>query len=207
MGRVQDLVDGVLSEGGFDATPAQALRWLSARHGRMVVRARCFRKTVSVGPTVALQQEYALPPELRGIFSVAVAGVPYGEARHGDIAAQAQSRLWLCGTGGVVTGEEDTDGLGTLALIPPPGAGLDVTVRGFFWPSALLTADDTTLKTPEEYDDPLIAGGIATGYRRLLARPDLAGPFETDYANGCEELRLDTKRRYKQQGPAQIRLA
>lgn len=208
MGRVQDIVDDILNEGGFDATPAQALRWATRRHRKMVVRARCLRKTVtSAGPTVATQRDYALPADIRGIFEVTVAGITYGEGWHTDISAQFQNRLWLCGTGGVTAGEEDASGLGELALIPTPTAGGDeIGVRGFFAPPDLLVADDTTLKVPSDYDDALVAGGIATGYRRLLARPDLAGPFEQDFSNACEELRLDTNRKYGR-GVAQIRVA
>lgn len=208
MGRVQDIVDDILNEGGFDATPAQALRWATRRHRRLVVRARCYRKTVSIGLTVASTRDYALPTELRGIFSVTVAGVTYGDGRHSDISAEAQRRLWLCGTGGVTTDEEDANGLGELALIPTPTTGgSDIAVRGFFAPPDLSLSDDTTLKSPSDYDDVLVAGGIGTGYRRLLARPDLAGPFEQEFGNGCEELRLDTKKKYRKQGPATIRVA
>jgi hypothetical protein len=207
VGRVQDIVDAILTEGGFDATQAQALAWTSARHRKMVVRARCYRKTASIGPTVALTRDYALPTDLRGIFEVTVAGVTYGNGHHVDISTEAQGRLWLCGTGGVTAPEETAAGLGELALIPTPSTGGDdVSVRGFFSPPGLLTTDDTTLKVSDDYDDALIAGGIATGYRRLLARPDLAGPFETDFGNACEELRVDTNRKYRGPGPAQIRV-
>jgi hypothetical protein len=201
------MVDDVLNEGGFDATPAQALRWLTRRHRRLVVRSRCYRKTASIGPTVALTRDYALPVDIRGIFEVDVAGVRYGDGRHSDISAQAQSRLWICGTGGVTTDEEDANGLGELALIPTPDTGgSTITVRGFFAPPDLLTADDTTLKSPSDYDDVLVAGAISTAYRRLLARPDLAGPFEQDFGNGCEELRVDTNRKYRGQGAVQMRV-
>lgn len=207
MGRVQDLVDALKVQGGFDVTDPVALGLLSARHRRMVVRARCYRKTVSIGPTVATIRDYALPTDLRGIFEVTVAGLTYGDGRHTDISAQAQSLLWLCGTGGVTAPEEDVSGLGELALIPTPtSGGSDIAVRGFFSPPALDVSLDSTLKVPEEYDEKLVDGAIGTAYRRLLARPDLAGPFETDFSNACEELRIATKHKYRRQGPAEIRI-
>jgi hypothetical protein len=209
VGRVQDLVDDVTNEGSFDATAAQVLRALTRRHRKMVVRARCYRKTVSLGSTVVSQRDYALPTDLRGIFEVTVAGITYGDARHVDISSQFQGLLWLCGTGGVAAPEEDASGLGELALIPTPGtAGDDISVRGFFAPPDLLTADDTTLKVPSDYDEELKAGGIAELLRGALGdfRADIAAPFDQVFQQGCEELRVDTNRKYRAPGPAQIRV-
>jgi len=172
------------------------------------VRARCFRKTVSLGSTVANQRDYALPTDLRGIFEVTVAGITYGDARHVDISSQFQGLLWLCGTGGVVAPEEDSSGLGELALIPTPGtAGDDIAVRGFFAPPDLLTADDTTLKIPSDYDEALKEGGIAALMSGALGdfRSDLAQDHEQKFQQGCEELRVDTNRRYSS-SPAQLRV-
>lgn len=211
MGRVQDLVTEVLAEGEFDATDAQALRALTRRHRKMVVRAECYRKTVPVGPTVADVRDYALPADLRGIYSVTVGGITYGDGRHVDISSQAQGLLWLSGPGGIVAAEEDSSGLGELALIPTPSSpgGDTIDVRGFFAPPDLDVGDDSTLKIPSDYDDALAAGAIATLMRRGTGdfRSDIAQPFESEFSDACEELRRQVKRAVHGSGPAQIRVA
>jgi hypothetical protein len=209
VGRVSDLVAEVLAEGEFDATDAQALRALTRRHRKMVVRARCFRKTVSVGPTVALQRDYALPTDLFEIFEVTVDGVTYGNARHVDLSTEAQGTLWLAGPGGVSTEEEDTAGVGTLALIPTPGdGGSVVNVRGAFSPPDLSVSDDTTLKITPDFDDALAAGAIGSLMRRGTGdfRADIAQSFEQEWSDACEELRRQTNRRYRGPGPTMIRV-
>lgn len=211
MGRVQDLVDYVLNEGIFDATSAQALRWLTWRHRKMVVRSRCYRKTASAGTTAIGTRDYALPAGIVEIFEVQVAGVTYGKGRHEDISAQSQSLLWLWGTGGVVSPEESATGGLELALIPTPTtAGDAITVRGAFLPPAdLLTADDTTLLIPADFDEALGAGGIAMGMSGGPGdyRADLAQGFESKFDTACEELRRQVDRRYRTNGPATIRIA
>lgn len=203
-------MDDVLNEGVFDATSAQALRWLTRRHRTMVARSRCYRKTASLGSTVVGQQEYALPTGLISIDEVTVAGVTYGPGWHRDISSDAQGLLWLCGTGGVYTPEESVSGAAALTLIPAPTtAGDDVSIRGVFLPPAdLSVSDDATILIPAQYDDGLVAGAMATALMRGPGdfRQDLAQGFEQAFVDTCEELRRDVSRRYRGAGGARIRV-
>lgn len=204
---VQQLVDDVRVEGAFDVTPEQALRWLTRRHRKMVARARCYRKTVSIGPTVADQRDYALPEGVVQLFELTVDGVTYGNGRHADLAQGAQGYLLLSDSGGVVVAEEDEAGASEVALYPTPTtAGSEVLVRATFLPPDLDVADDSTLKIPGDFTDALVAGAIATGLRRVEHRSDLAQPHEQEFADACEELRRQVNRRYRGPGPAQIRV-
>jgi hypothetical protein len=200
---VQELVDAVLQEGQFDATQAQALRWLSTRQQKMVTRARALRKSTTI-QTMAGQQEYLLPEGIVQIMEVRVDGVVYGRALHSDIG---NSFIVLEGEGGVVAPEEESGGELSIALIPTPTTGgKDIVVRASMTPPELDVGDNNTLKVPLEHQDALISGAIATALQRLESRPDLAQSYETQFADACEEWRQQISRRYRGTGPARIRL-
>lgn len=204
---VQQLVTDVREEGQFDATEAQVLNWLTRRHRKMVVRSRCFRKTVSLGSTGAGQRGYALPAEVVEILELRVAGAVYGNARHEDLAQGARGWLWLGGDGGVAARDDDEDGVEMIALYPTPTvAGDSIEIFAAVRPPDLVIGTDSTLRIPEDFTDQLVAGAIATGLRRLEHRPDLAQPYEQDFADGCEELRRQVQRKHRGSGPQQIRV-
>lgn len=207
MGEVQQLVDDVLLEGVFDATSAQALRWLTRRHRKMVARSRCYRYEASLGGTVAAQGEYALPAGLVEVDEVTVGGDAYGKANHVDAGRIAAGRMFILGSGGLFSGGEDTVGGQTVTLSPvPTDNDLPIVLRGSFLPPDLQTADDSTLKIPADFTDALVSGAIATGLSRTENRPDLAQYHEQTFADACEELRRQVNRRYRGSGPATIRV-
>lgn len=210
---VASLVANVLTEGNFDATEPQILQWLTRRQRQMCARSRCFRKRLSIGPTVSEQQDYTVPTGVVEIREVLVNGVTYGTARHSDLAQGAQGYLWLGGIyqaigGGVATRDDDATGATKLALFPvPTEAGLEVSLIAVCLPPDLVVGEDTTIKVPGDFLDALVAGAIATGLTRIESRPDLASTFESIFSNGCLELEKQVNRRFRGQGPAQIRVA
>lgn len=207
MATVQGLIDQVKSEATFDVTDAQALAWLDRRHKKMVVRARALRKSVSVGPTVANQRDYALPADNVEVHEILVDGTPYGRATHTDLAYGALGWVVLDGVGGVASSEETATGGAEIALYPTPTqSGLTITVRGVFRPADLVVGQDTAIMVPDEFLDSLVSGAIATGLARKDYRPDLAQSFEADYENACEEWRRQLRRRYRGAGPTPIRI-
>lgn len=206
---VSQLVDDVITEGGFDVDTPRALRWLNRRFKFMVGEARAYRKVVSVATTVAGQAFYAFSPVEAYTFEIN--GVPYGKARRADIYDNAQGTLIWEGAGGLIVGGADATGAKGITLIPTPTqAGLAITSFAAVVP-ADLTADaagDTLLAAilDGEFADELVSGAIATGHLRVDGRPDLAAPHEQVFAGGVERLRMRTKRRYRGGGPAQIRI-
>lgn len=208
MATVQGLIDQVKTEAQFDVDDSAALNWLDRRHKVMVIRARAYRKTVSIsGGTVANQSDYALPSDLVEIEQVTVDGMPYGQAMHTDLAYGAQGWIMLSGIGGVVASEEDATGGPEIALYPTPtDVGKVIQVRGIFRPSDLVVGTDSTIRVPDEFLDALVSGAIATGLNRQEYRPDLAQTFEQDFSNACEEWRRQVRRRYRGAGPATIRI-
>lgn len=208
---VASLVQNVLTEGNFDATEAQVLQWLTRRQRQMCSRSRCYRKKLSIGPTVANQQGYSVPKEVVEIREVLVNGITYGTGRHSDLAQGAQGYIWLDGMylngGGIATRDDDSSGATKLALYPiPTEAGLEVTLIAVCLPPDLVVGEDGTIKIPGDFLDALVAGAIATGLTRTEARPDLATAFETVFTNGCSELEMQTNRRFRGVGAAQIRV-
>jgi hypothetical protein len=205
---VQQLVDDVLNEGSFDATAAQALRWLNRRHRTMVARSRCYRFTTTL-TTVAGQRDYALPTDVVEIFEVSVNGMPAGRARHVDLALGALSYVILSGDGRVMAPEEDSSGGAELGFYPTPDtSGQQILVRAAFLPPDLDTANNATLKVPGDFVDALVSGAMATALERAPGdfRPDLADRHAQRFEAACEELRRRVSRRYRGSAPAQIRV-
>lgn len=209
---VAELVQQVLEDGQFDATSAQALRWLNVRHKQMCARARNYRKALNLGPTVAGQDVYSIPAAVVEILQVTVGSYVYGAARHTDFAEGATGYLWLGGIGGIAGRDDTASGEPVLKLFPiptsgaVPEAGAALTVLAAVTPPELAEGDDTTLKIPAEYTDALVAGAIATGLRRMEHRADLATTHEQIFTEGCTELLRATNRRFRGSGPALIRV-
>lgn len=208
--RVAAMVSSVLTEAVFDVTEPQALKWLTQAHRLLVIRSECFRKMLSLGNTVEGQANYAIPAEVLEIREVLVNGVPYGNGRHSDVAASVLSYIWfqnLIAGGGVSAPEYTEAGLEELSLVPvPKESGLPIVVYAICRAPALLTADDTTLKTPVEFDDAIIAGAIATGLTRVENRPDLAAPHNATFEAAATALLRQQRRRQRGPGPRQLRV-
>lgn len=204
-GRVAAMVDVVLNEGSFDVTEARILKWLNEAHRKLISRSTVLRKRLEVGPSVAGQANYELPDEVVQIREVLVGGRAYGTGRHSDISVG--SYLLIDGTGGVTAQDSTPGGAAQIALIPaPPEDGLSVQVYAVCRADDLVVGDDTTIGSPEEFDEDLIAGAIATGLAREAMRPDLAVPFRQQHEGACTELLKQTRRRYRGPGPTQIRV-
>lgn len=208
---VQNLVDDVRVEGGFDATEPQALRWLNRSWRKMVGEARAFRKVVAVGNTVAGTAFYAYPATLVEAYSFELAGVPYGKARRGDIYPASQNTLTWSGPNGsgLIVASANASGVAGVELIPVPTSVKALTSF------AAVIPDDLTIDTTGnnllaavlggDFHDELTAGAIAAGLSRLERRADEAASFWQLHAAGTERLRLRVRRKFRGPGPAQIR--
>ena len=71
----------------------------------------------------------------------------------------------------------------------PEETGLAITAgRATIIPADLDTSSSNPI-IPEDLEPQLIAGAIATGKKRVENRPDLAQPFEDEFADGVQKLR------------------
>lgn len=206
---VSALVNEILAQGSFDADTTTVLAWLNRRHKEMVNRARAYRKTLSLGSTVAGTQEYAVPAGVVEITAVTVAGVAWGKGRLTDISDDANGWLWLSGEGGVIVQDASTAGASMVALVPAPAA----TGNAILAPNAAVTPPDllldnsVALRVDDDLVEELLAGVFATALNRPNeARPDLAAAQLQLFEAGCEKLRRRVTRRLRGSGPALIRL-
>jgi hypothetical protein len=218
--RQSNVVTAILQEGSFDATEAQVVKWLNARHELLCVRSLCYRKKIGIAETVAGTSSYAVPSQVLQIHEVLVqsssssgeAWVPYGAGRTLDLAEGALGYVWLGGLylrvgGGIFTRDFDEEGDSLLALFPTPTeSGRGIQIRAVMRPPAL-TVGGAGLLTPMEFDDALIDGAIATGLQRLAYRGDLAAEHDARFQAACTELAAQVNRRYRGSGPVLARVA
>lgn len=205
---VQGLVNAVIEDAEFDATPAQALRWLNTRQKKMTERSACYCKTFSLGNTVAGQDTYSIPAGIVRVLQVTVGDFPYLQARHDDFAKLAAAWEILLGEGGIVGREDSAGGSAQLRIAPVPGDALrTITVYAAVLSPDLILNDDSTLVIPSSYYDALISGAIATGSERTEARYDVAAQAEAKFDAACQELAAMTTRRFRPVGQQKARVS
>lgn len=183
---VATLLTQIRDEAGFDVTETQALRWLNARHRKMIARSRCLRATLSVGTTVADTGSYPLNTDVVAVYQVQVGGTAYSRIGRDDAAASG--RLLISNSF-----YANADGSGTieLTLYPAPTeAGAAITAFAAILPPDL-DADDYPL-VPIDFQDALVEGAIATGMARDIEQVGIADRFEDRFDRACEELRRRT---------------
>lgn len=201
---VQQCLDDIRTEAGFDVDEPTALRWLDRRQKRMCARTRCYRKTLAVGDTVAGTAFYALAGVVE-LYSLELGGVPYTKARRPDVYGYSQGALVWVGTGGFILADADADAVNGVTLIPTPdSSGTAITAFAAVVPPDAEIGQDIVID--DDLADDLVAGAIATGFLRKEERPDLAEAYETRFDAACQELELRTKRRFRGPGPSQIRV-
>lgn len=207
---VSALVAEVLAQGSFDASSTDALAWLNRRHKEMVNRARAYRKTLSLGPTVSGTQTYAVPAGVVELTDINVAGVSWGRGRLTDITADANGWLWLTGAGGIIVGDSDSSGVSQIALVPTPTSDGDAisAPNAAVTPPDLLIDNTVPLHVDGDFVEGLLAGVFATALMRPNeARPDLAALQQQAFDSACEAQRRRVVRRLRGAGPALIRLS
>jgi hypothetical protein len=208
---VAQLVTAIVDEASFDVTSSQALVWLNRSWRTMLGRARAYRKTVSLGTTVANDATYDAPAGIVELYSVEVAGVPYGRARREDVYWDTQGRLVWTGPGetGLFYPDATAAAVSSITLIPAPTtAGQAMTGLAATYPPDLTsdaTGDTLLVAYADNRYEGLIAGAMAIGYRRE-GNAGLRADAKTEFDQETEELRRDVKRRYRGPGPTQIRV-
>lgn len=207
-GVVAELVNAVIEDAEFDATPEQALRWLNTRQKKMTARSGCYRKTLALGNTVSGQAVYALPAGVVRVLQVTVGTFPYIEARHDDFARLGARWEIIWGEGGVVGRDDSASGVAQLHIAPTPGdAARSISVYAIMLAPDLMIGNDSTLVVPADYYDGLISGAIATGSERTEARYDIAQAGEAKYDAACRELSTATARRFRPVGQQKARVS
>jgi hypothetical protein len=204
---VSGLVGEIVAQGSFDATNTEVLAWLNRRHKEMVCRARGYRKALSLGNTVAAQQEYTVPAGVVELYDVSVGGLPYGKGRRSDIVENAQGWLWLSGPGGEVIESASSSAVTTLALVPVPSSGGDaIAAFAAVAPPDLLIDNSVPLVVDDEFVEGLLAGVFATALNRPNeGRSDLAAAQQGIFEDYVSRYSRRVARRLRGPGPSRIR--
>lgn len=209
---VNGLVLALTEEASIDISAATALVYINRAWRTFHGRARSYRDTVSFGTVVADQAAYAAPAGIKELYSLEVAGVPYGRARRPDGYSNSQGRLYWSFQGevGLFYNDATASSVEEIVLIPTPTeAGAAITGFAATLPPDLTNdgTGDTLLTAHLDGDmiEPLIAGGMAIAYQRegnLALRDACQSAFDAS----AEEYRRTIKRRFRGPGPTQMRI-
>ncbi len=212
------MVTAVLTQGGFDSTSsatsqAVALSWLEARYQEMCAESGYTQAIRELGPTVADQDEYALPDSVTRVVGLRVGtSRPWTPVKLEDLWALAAGTARL--EGGMIgafaeTWSEETADAGTekVKLYPAPTeAALDVSAICVVSPPALSLSANTAPQVPTDFHEYIVDGAIAMGLRRDDSREDEAAPYEARFKDAIGRLGMRRRKRVGR-GPIQGRVA
>lgn len=212
------MVTAVLTQGGFDSTSsatsqAVALSWLEARYQEMCAESGYTQAIRELGPTVADQDEYALPESVTRVVGLRVGtSRPWTPVKLEDLWALSAGTARL--EGGMIgafaeTWSEETADAGTekVKLYPAPTeAALDVLAICVVSPPALSLSANTAPRVPTDFHEYIVDGAIAMGLRRDDSREDEAAPYEARFKDATGRLGMRRRKRVGR-GPIQGRVA
>lgn len=213
-----EMVTAVLTQGGFDSTSsatsqAVALSWLEARYQEMCAESGYTQAIRELGPTVADQDEYALPESVTRVVGLRVGtSRPWTPVKLEDLWALSAGTARL--EGGMIgafaeTWSEETADAGTekVKLYPAPTeAALDVLAICVVSPPALSLSANTAPRVPTDFHEYIVDGAIAMGLRRDDSREDEAAPYEARFKDATGRLGMRRRKRVGR-GPIQGRVA
>lgn len=199
---LSELTKIVKEQGGFDHSDSVIQGWINDRYRQMVGRSQWRMAQITLGTTIAGTSEYPLPNDVVDLSGLMVGGVTYDRA--------GQKQLWdLKRTGGsqtVFVPDFTSTGTAQIELYPNPSTS-GATIEGLaaLLPSRLVDAADTPI-VPDDLQDALVDGAIATGLRRIDEHLPEADNYEQRFTDKTEELRRRLNSRIGS-GPHMIRVA
>ena len=202
-----ELVTGVLEEGGFDVPSARAGGWLNEMHRQAVADSEWLQQQISLGTTVVGQSDYDIPDdvaELQGVYIADDQGNPghWDRVSTTDMWEIKAGRRRLTGSGGVLCAKFGTAGQKRVELYPAPlTAGSDIVGLAAMVPATMASGDSPIIPTDMHGD--LMDGAIALGLLRMDERGDAAQVFDAKFQRMVAKLR---KRRVKRVGSRSSRI-
>lgn len=189
---LDELVAGVLGQGGFDVDPAMATSWLNEMYKTAVARSKWREETTSLGSTVVGQAQYDIPESVVDIVAITLdAGAGLSDwQRIGttDLWDVKTGRQFLRGTGGVFAPAFGPNGEKRVELYPVPTiAGTAITALVAVQAIAMVSGSDVPI-LPEDMHGALMDGAIALGLRRMDERSDSASVPADVYGGMVLEL-------------------
>jgi hypothetical protein len=211
--NVNAIIDAIVAEGGFDTDSTDTSRtvilgWVQTRYDQALSSSRYRKQAVALGPTVAGQAQYAIPAYVLEIRKLRVAASkPWKRGTTEDLWNLQAGAATAYNVAGVYAPNFETDADQVVELWPVPGKSGDAI-------DALCEVTDPTQLTdtamapavPADLHRPLfVKGGIAEGLTTVEKRPDLAAPFEGEFAGAAKELKRRANSRVGK-GPWQARV-
>lgn len=177
-----ELVAGVLDQGGFDVADSVAGGWVNEVHKSAVAEAEWQQQRLSLGVTVADQAQYDIPggaAEIVGLYLADDRGNPgrwqrITTTQMWDLQAGRQQRR---GSGGVFCPQFGSAGEKRIELYPAPVTdGVEIVSLAAMVPATMTSGMSPVI--PEDFHGDLMDGAIALGLLRIDERADSAAVFE-----------------------------
>lgn len=146
-----DLRDSLDELAGLDLTDAQRDALLNEGHRELATRSEWYRAEIELGPTVADQEDYALPADLHRILNLSVAGLRFEPSDRLTVDRLRDSTLYLNPMlDGVWWLSWSAANARQVSLYPAPAGGLEISALVIERP-ALMSADADEPVVPSEY--------------------------------------------------------
>ena len=201
-----EIVTGVLQQGGFPVANSEAGGWVNEVHKRAVAESQYVKREYAIGTTVAGQSSYDLPVAVIDLAKLYLAGEGTGRwerASVDDMWELRAGRASLRGSGGVFAPKFDTDDTPQVELYPAPDqTGISIMVLAAVSPATMTSGDSPVI--PEDMHGDLMDGAIALGLLRRDERPDSAAAFEAKLERMISKL---TRRKNSRVGSGATRMA
>lgn len=188
-----EIVDGVLAQGGFAVTRSVAGGWVNEVHRKAVADSQWQMRSLSLGPTVVDQAEYDIPERVVDIVGLYVVG---DDGTPGDWRRISSTDLWnvkagrsrIVREGGVFAAAFGDADEKRIELYPAPEtAGLEITALAAMVPVAMSSGSSPVI--PDDMHGDLLDGAIALGLLRMDERADSAAAFDARFREMVGKLR------------------
>jgi hypothetical protein len=194
--------------GGFDLGEEQVASLLNEGAKRLASRSKWIKGLVEIGPSVAGQPIYELPPKVVQVEQLYVGEAPWTELDMLTLREVALGRRMLRSRwgDGIYAEEASEDGLTKiLRLFPTPEAdGVLLQAWGAITPGEL--SGEMLLPFPAEFNRAIVDFAKAIGYEDIDENPQ-SGTYFLERANGrADELGERAKAKMRT-NPRQARLA
>lgn len=187
-----ELVDGVLQEGGFDVSRGVAGGWLNEMQKTAVADSEWLKTKLQLATTSPGQAEYDIPGNVAQIMDLYLAGA---SGAPGDWQRVSTTQMWeiqggrqaLRGMGGVFAPTFGSVGEQRIELYPAPvEGGVPIVALVALIPPSMDSGNVPVI--PEDMHGDLKDGAIALGLLRIDERADSAASYEAKFQRMKQNL-------------------
>jgi hypothetical protein len=190
-----ELVSGVLEQGGFDVSTAVAGGWVNEVHAKAVAESEWQQQSLPLGVTAIGVAQYAIPDAVVDIVGITL-NDGSGVGQPSDWQRVSATELWdvqagrrsLVGSGGVFAPAFSAVGEKRVELYPVPiTAGVAIMALAAMAPAPMSSGMSPVI--PSDMHGDLMDGAIALGLLRMDERADSAASFDARFREMVGKLR------------------